>query len=96
MRDILIIAGVYLVFINLVTFGLFGFDKHNARHHRTRIPVAVLMLFAVIGGALGGYIAMQVYHHKTNNPQFYYGLPIMILVYLIAIFYLLIANADKV
>lgn len=95
MPPIVIGIGIYLIAINLVTFGVFALDKFNARRHRFRIPVAVLMLLAVIGGALGGYISMQIYHHKTNNPQFYYGLPVIILVYIVAIFYLLITNADK-
>lgn len=88
------IAG-YLVFINLFTFTIFAFDKRQAKKHRFRVPVAVLMLLSIIGGALGGYISMQVFRHKTNNPQFYYGLPAIIVIYVALLLALAFLYANK-
>ncbi len=60
----------WLVAINLVTFGYFGFDKVRARRARTRVPEVVLHFFSLIGGSLGAYAGMQTFRHKYLKGRF--------------------------
>jgi len=67
----------YLLLINLLTFILYGVDKHRARMRQWRIPEASLLLFAVFGGSIGGFFGMKLFHHKTKHPKFYIGIPVI-------------------
>ena len=57
--------------ISLITFILYGLDKHKARRGLWRIPEKVLLGFSFLGGALGGSIAMALFRHKTKHYYFY-------------------------
>ena len=78
---------LYLGVINLVTFILFGIDKYAAIKGKWRIPVATLLGFSFAGGAIGGIIAMYLFHHKTQKNYFAVGLPMMIVTQLVVLFY---------
>ena len=83
------IALIYLVIINVITFFLFGIDKFKAQHARWRIPESVLIGLAVIGGSIGAWLGMMVWHHKTQHKKFKYGIPAIIIVQLALIGYIL-------
>ena len=75
---------LYLVGINIVAFISYGVDKLKARIKRKRkdcrrIPEKVLLGLAAVGGSIGAYLGMQVFHHKTKKPRFYIGVPIIFL-----------------
>jgi uncharacterized membrane protein YsdA (DUF1294 family) len=72
-----------LVVINLLTFFLYGVDKWKARHQRWRIPEATLLGLAVLGGSIGAWLGMKVWHHKTMHKKFKYGVPAIIIVQLL-------------
>ena len=78
---------LYLGVINLVTFILFGIDKYAAIKGTWRIPVANLLGFSFAGGAIGGIIAMYLFHHKTQKNYFAVGLPMMIVTQIVVLFY---------
>ena len=78
---------LYLGVINLVTFILFGIDKYAAIKGIWRIPVATLLGFSFAGGAIGGIIAMYLFHHKTQKNYFAVGLPMMIVTQIMVLFY---------
>ena len=78
---------LYLGVINLVTFILFGIDKYAAIKGKWRISVATLLGFSFAGGAIGGIIAMYIFHHKTQKNYFAVGLPMMIVTQLVVLFY---------
>jgi len=58
------------VSINLVTFGVFGWDKACAENNLRRVPEANLLLLALFGGALGALLGQQVFRHKTKKQPF--------------------------
>ena len=58
--------------ISLITFILYGLDKHKARRGLWRIPEKVLLGFSFLGGALGGSIAMALFRHKTKREHWYF------------------------
>ncbi|MCA0986303.1 DUF1294 domain-containing protein [Guptibacillus algicola] len=71
---------VYIVLLNLWSYIVMGLDKNKARKHRARISEKSLWTSFLLGGALGGYIGMKQFKHKTKHTSFVYGLPIAILV----------------
>lgn len=85
MRGILII---YFVGINLVTFLLYGVDKWKARKRRWRIPENSLIWLAVDGGSIGALIAMWLFRHKTRHLKFILGIPAILLLQALLVFWL--------
>lgn len=78
----------YLLAINLITFIVYGVDKYKAKKAKWRIPEATLLLMAAIGGSIGAWLGMKVWHHKTLHKKFKYGIPAILLLQIIAIIYL--------
>lgn len=70
---------IYLAAINMVTFFIFGIDKWKAKRSKWRIPETTLLGLAVIGGSIGAWLGMKVWHHKTMHKKFKYGIPIILL-----------------
>ena len=85
--SLLHIVLIYLVAINVVTFFLYGIDKWKAKRAKWRVPEATLLGFAVVGGSIGAWLGMKVWHHKTMHKKFKYGLPAIIITQLILIGY---------
>ena len=59
-----------LASVNIVTFGLYGFDKRQARCERYRIPEAMLHWAAMIGGSPGAALGQIAFRHKTRKLKF--------------------------
>ncbi|MBR5036940.1 MAG: DUF1294 domain-containing protein [Prevotella sp.] len=70
---------LYLVVINVVAFVVYGVDKYKAKHGRWRIPEATLLGLAAIGGSIGAWLGMRVWHHKTMHKKFQYGVPLILI-----------------
>ena len=71
---------IYLVAINVVTFFMYGIDKWKAKRSKWRIREATLLGMAVIGGSIGAWLGMRVWHHKTMHKKFQLGIPLIIVV----------------
>ena len=78
----------YLLAVNAVTFLLYGIDKYKAKNRRWRIKEATLLMMAAIGGSIGAWIGMRIWHHKTMHKKFKYGLPIIIILQIALVVYL--------
>ena len=74
------VALAYLAFINVVTFFIYGIDKWKAKHSKWRVSEATLLFLAVIGGSIGAWMGMKVWHHKTLHKKFRYGVPTILMV----------------
>ena len=77
-----------LLTINALAFIVYGIDKLKARKGRWRISEATLLLLAIVGGSVGVWLGMKVWHHKTMHLKFKYGLPAIILLQLALAVYL--------
>jgi uncharacterized membrane protein YsdA (DUF1294 family) len=64
--------------INVFAFFLYGIDKWKAKRSKWRIPEMTLLSIAVIGGSVGAWIGMKVWHHKTMHKKFKYGIPLIL------------------
>ena len=91
MKDLnfLHIVLIYLAIINVVTFFMYGVDKWKAKKSMWRIRETALLGLAVLGGSIGAWIGMKVWHHKTLHKKFRYGVPAIIIVQLAIIGYIL-------
>ncbi|MCY8308669.1 DUF1294 domain-containing protein [Bacillus vallismortis] len=80
---------VYLVLINLCGFWVMGADKRRAQQHKWRISEDSLWLIAIVFGALGVWLGMQISRHKTKHASFKYGVPLLLVIeaILIGIYY---------
>lgn len=78
----------YLLVVNTLTILLYGIDKYKAKKARWRISEATLLMMAVIGGSIGAWAGMRLWHHKTMHKKFKYGIPLIILLQVALVFYL--------
>ena len=69
---------IYLIAMNVVTFFMYGIDKWKAKRSKWRISEATLLGLAVIGGSIGAWLGMRVWHHKTMHKKFQFGIPLII------------------
>lgn len=74
----------YLLIINAAAFLLMLTDKHKARKNRWRIPEAVLMGSAFLGGSVGALMGMYACRHKTKHLKFTLGIPVILALQIIA------------
>lgn len=68
----------YILGINVIAFIIYGIDKLKAKKGKWRIPEATLLLFAIMGGSIGAWLGIKVWHHKTMHKKFKYGIPIIL------------------
>ena len=86
-NSLLHIITIYLAVINVATFCTYGIDKLKAKKSMWRIREGSLLMLAVLGGSIGAWLGMKVWHHKTLHKKFKYGIP-LILIAQIALFLL--------
>lgn len=77
----------YLISINIIAFIVYGIDKWKAKYQKWRISEAYLLCLAMTGGALGAYIGMQLFHHKTKHKKFIFLVPLFLLLWLVGLIY---------
>lgn len=81
---------IYILFINLIGFVTMFVDKKKAIMHKYRTPEKSIFMIALLGGALGVYIGMQKFRHKTKHLNFTVLIPVIILLNIICIVYIII------
>ena len=79
---------IYLIAINVVTFFAYGIDKWKAKRSKWRISEATLLGMAVIGGSIGAWLGMRVWHHKTMHKKFQLGIPFILIIQLAIVIWL--------
>ena len=79
----------YHLAVNIVTFLLYGIDKYKAKKGKWRISEATLLTMAAIGGSIGAWAGMRLWHHKTMHKKFKYGIPVIIILQVALAVYLL-------
>ncbi len=63
--------------------------KAKAKKSKWRIRESALLGLAVLGGSIGAWLGMKVWHHKTLHKKFKYGVPAIIIIQLAIIGYYL-------
>ena len=62
----------YLVFINVLSFVLYGIDKKKSIKKEHRISEFHLLFVSLIGGSVGSILGMKFFHHKTLKWYFWF------------------------
>lgn len=80
---------LYLLIINALGLLIMLADKEKAKKHLWRIPESTLLTVAALGGSIGCYAGMRLFHHKTRKPKFYIGIPVIFAVQVLVAGYFL-------
>lgn len=80
----MVYTDLFIIFVmSVVTFFLFGFDKHRAVYgFHPRIPEFLLLALSFLGGAFGGLCGMIFFRHKTLHTSFLICVPLFLLLIL--------------
>ena len=78
----------YLLAVNIATFFMYGIDKYKAKKSKWRISEAKLLTMVAIGGSIGAWAGMRLWHHKTMHKKFKYGIPVIIIMQIALVVYL--------
>lgn len=74
---------------NIVVMLVFGLDKLLAKMDAWRISEKTLFMLAALLGAAGAWAGMRIFRHKTRHNSFVYGIPLLALVNLAAVYFIL-------
>jgi uncharacterized membrane protein YsdA (DUF1294 family) len=73
---------IYCVIISFITIIVTICDKCSARKGGQRVSEAMLILLALLGGAVAELFVMKKIRHKTLHKKFMIGLPFIILLHI--------------
>ena len=82
---------IYYIIINIILFILMGIDKLRAKKNKWRVPESSLFIISIMGGSIGGFCGMYLFHHKTKKWSFKIIYALSLVIHIIII-YLLIKN----
>ena len=85
----------YLTAINVITFIVYGIDKLKAKKEKWRIPESTLLLLAIVGGSIGAWCGVKVWHHKTMHKKFRYGIPLIMAIQIGLTIYIITKGCSK-
>ncbi|WP_079479462.1 DUF1294 domain-containing protein [Halobacillus salinus] len=77
-----LILFTYFSVMNVTMYLMMWTDKRRAVEEKWRIKESTLWTVAFLGGAVGGWLAMRLFRHKTQHKAFSIGLPGLSIVYL--------------
>lgn len=80
---------IYFFIINLFAIFLMKYDKVKAINNQYRVSEKALFLLALILGGIGIYIGMYLFRHKTKHVKFTVGIPLIIILNILTIYYLI-------
>lgn len=75
----------FLLIANLITFGVFGFDKLQAKKHQWRISENALLGLSLIG-VIGAASGMLVFNHKVSKKSFLVKFFLVVLIDIVLIY----------
>ncbi len=78
---------IYLAVVNILTIIVFAVDKRNAKANKQRVRIVTLLGLAFIGGSAGALIGMYGFHHKTKKAYFTVGVPLIMVMQVVVLFY---------
>jgi uncharacterized membrane protein YsdA (DUF1294 family) len=68
----------YFLFINLVGIFVMYSDKKKSKRGKWRIPENNIFAIAIAYGALGIFMGMRLFRHKTKHKKFVIGIPLIL------------------
>lgn len=80
---------IYIILINMTGFVVMGMDKARSRSGAWRISENKLLFIALAGGAVGMFLGMHCFRHKTRRLKFTITVPVIIIIQTIIYMYLI-------
>ncbi len=74
---------IYIIFINILSFTIYGYDKYQALKNKkniSRISEKTLLLIALFGGIIGDITAMILFRHKIKKLSFMLKFSVAVLI----------------
>lgn len=68
---------IYWIIINFIGILSMWADKKKAQRRKWRIPEHTLLTIAILGGSVGSFLGMHLFHHKTKHLKFAAGIPVI-------------------
>lgn len=78
----------FLLIANLITFGVFGFDKFQAKRQQWRISENTLLGLSLIG-IIGAALGMVIFNHKVSKKSFLVKFFIVVLIDVVLLYRLI-------
>ena len=81
---------LYLIFINLVSFLLYGYDKAQAlktSKNISRVSENKLLFSTFIAGTIGSLLSMLLFRHKIKKPSFIIKFSIVVIIQVIGMYF---------
>ncbi len=66
-----------IILMSIIAFIAMGVDKRKAKQHKHRISEKTLWILALVGGAIGSYLGMIFFRHKTKHLNFRIGFTLL-------------------
>ncbi len=88
-----IIVLAFIFIMSVVGFISMAADKQKAKKGKWRTPEATLFIIALLGGALGSVIGMQVFRHKTKHWYFALFMPLILVAQIALVAFLFVKFA---
>lgn len=73
---------LWITVLSIIAFCLYGIDKWKAKKNMWRISEYTLIVIALLGGGIGAWIGMRVFHHKTKHWKFKIVVPCSAIVWI--------------
>lgn len=83
-----LLIALWLAVANILGMILMGADKSRARRGQWRVPEKTFFLLALLGGSIGCWGGMYLFHHKTRHWYFVVGMPLILIVQILILFWL--------
>jgi uncharacterized membrane protein YsdA (DUF1294 family) len=64
------VCWLLVLVVNVVTAGIFAFDKWRARGGSRRVSERTLLAWTFTTGWVGAWLAMALFRHKTSKASF--------------------------
>jgi uncharacterized membrane protein YsdA (DUF1294 family) len=80
---------IYLVLMNLIGLYFMYQDKRRSIKRKWRIPEINFFIVSVLGGSLGSWAGMYLFHHKTKHTSFVLGIPFIFILQILFIAFII-------
>lgn len=78
----------YLAAINAAGIAVMGIDKQKAKRRLSRVSEKSIFTLAAVGGALGVWLGMSLFRHKTKHKSFSLGIPALLMLNILMVYLL--------
>ena len=76
----------YFLAINLYGIFIMYSDKKKSQKGKWRTPENTLFTIAILYGALGIFLGMRLFRHKTKHNKFVIGIPAILIIQIFIFF----------